>query len=111
MRAGFVIIVLIVSSLCFPIVAAADGDYVNSELPWHPLTVDSQDRLLAWYHPGQNLGYDKVLHLAWDFLENKVPDDPKSGLKIYLINSAFDAGTLQGVNSQGNPASMFGQFV
>ncbi|HEY1786599.1 MAG TPA: hypothetical protein VGJ73_00520 [Verrucomicrobiae bacterium] len=111
MRAGFVIFVFIVSSLCFPIVARADGDYVNSELPWHPLTVDSRDQLLAWYHPGQNLGYDKVLHLAWDFLENKVPDDPKTGLKIYLINSALDARTLQGVNSQGNPASTFGQFV
>jgi len=111
MRAGFVIMVLVVTSFCFPGVADAGEDYVNSELPWHALTVDSQGRLLAWYHPEQNLGYDKVLNLAWDFLENKVPDDPKTGLKIYLINSVFDAKTLQGVNSQGNPASTFGQFV
>lgn len=111
MRAGSAIAVLIVSLFCFPVVAGDDVEYVNSELPWHALAVDSQDRLLAWYHPEQNLGYDKVLHLAWDFLETKVPDDPKTGLKIYLINAVFDAKTLQGVNWQGNPASTFGQFV
>lgn len=111
MRAGLVIAVLIGVSLSFPIAASAGDDFVNSELPWHPLTVDSQDRLLAWYHPEQDLGYDKVLNLAWNFLENKVPNDPRTGLKIYLINSAFDAKTLQGVNEQGNPASTFGQFV
>ncbi len=86
-------------------------DYVNSELPWHEVVVDSQNKLLAWYHPEQNLGYDKVLHLAWDFIEHKVPNDPKSGLKVYLVNAVFDAKTLQGVNWQGNPASTFGQFV
>lgn len=110
MRAGFAIIIL-VPILIFPLVVRADVNYVNSELPWHALTVDSQDRLLAWYDPEQNLGYDQVLHLAWDFLENKVPNDPKTGLKVYLINAVFDAKTLQGVNWQGNPASTFGQFV
>ncbi len=111
MRSGSAKAVLVLLLLCFPIVAGADADYVNAELPWHELNADSQDRLLAWYHPEQNLGYDKVLHLAWDFLENKVPNDPKSGFKIYLINSVFDAKTLQGVYWQGNPASTFGQFV
>ncbi|HXC36684.1 MAG TPA: hypothetical protein VNV43_12465 [Candidatus Acidoferrales bacterium] len=101
----------LISLLGFPIVGAPAAEYVNSELPWHPLTVDSQDHLLAWYQPEQNLGYDKVLHLAWDFLETKVPDDPKTHLKIYLINAVYDAKTLQGVNWQGNPASTFAQFV
>ena len=94
-----------------PAAAAGAGNYVNSELPWHEVSVDSQNKLLAWYHPEQNLGYDKVLHLAWDFLEHKVPNDAKSGLKIYLVNAVFDSKTFQGVNGQGNPASTFGQFV
>lgn len=85
--------------------------YVNSELPWHDAVLDSRGKLLAWYEPQKNLGYDKVLHLAWDFMENKVPNDPKSGLKIYLVNAVYDAKTLQGTNWQGNPASTFGQFV
>jgi len=104
---------LLTAGLCIslPVCARAAGNYVNSELPWHEVALDSQNKLLAWYHPEQNLGYDKVLHLAWDFLEHKVPNDPKTGLKIYLINAVFDAKTLQGVNWQGNPASTFGQFV
>lgn len=102
---------LFVSAFAFAVHAGAPGNYVNSELPWHEVALDSQNRLLAWYHPEQNLGYDKVLHLAWDFLEHKIPTDPKTGLKIYLINAVFDAKTLLGVNWQGNPASTFGQFV
>lgn len=90
---------------------AADNNFVNSELPWHDAVLDSQGKLLAWYHPEQNLGYDKVLHLAWDYMEHKVPDDAKSGLKVYLVNAVFDAKTSQGTNWQGNPASTFGQFV
>ncbi len=87
------------------------GGFVNSELPWHDAVLDSDGKLLAWYHPEKNLGYDHVLHLAWDFIEHKVPNDPKSGLKAYLVNAVFDGKTLQGTNWQGNPASMFAQFV
>jgi hypothetical protein len=102
---------LCLSLLSFPICVRAGTNYVNSELPWHEAVVDSQDKLLAWYHPEKNLGYDEVLRLGWDFLEHKIPNDPKTGLKIYLVNAVFDAKTYQGVNWQGNPASTFGQFV
>jgi len=91
--------------------SALAGDYVNSELPWHEAVVDSQGKLLAWSHPEKNLGYDRVLHLAWDFIEHRIPNDAKSGLKVYLVNSVFDGKTLQGSNGQGNPASTFGEFV
>ena len=52
-----------------------------------------------------------MARLAWDFIEHKVPNDPTTGLKVYLINAVFDGKTLQGWNWQGNPASLFGQFV
>lgn len=110
-RALLVAVGLIVPTFLFPGSVDAADNYVNSELPWHEVVVDSQNKLLAWYHPERNLGYDRILHLAWDFLEHKVPNDPKTGLKIYLINAVFDAKTLLGVNWQGNPASTFGQFV
>jgi hypothetical protein len=91
--------------------APAQRNYVNSELPWHNAVTDSQTRLLAWYHPEANLGYDKVLRLGWDYLEHKVATDAQSGLKVYLVNAVYDAKTGQGTNWQGNPASTFGQFV
>jgi hypothetical protein len=89
------------------------ADHVNAQLPWQPVVLDSQGRLLAWYQPEKNRGYDKVVRLAWDFMEHKVPTDKRhgTGLKIYLINSVFDDNTLQGANWQHNPASVYGQFV
>jgi len=89
------------------------ADYVNAQLPWHTAVLDGQGRLLAWYEPDKNLGYDHVLRLGWDFIEHKVPTDSrhKTGLKIYLINSVFDDNTLQGSNWQHNPAMVFGSFV
>jgi hypothetical protein len=91
--------------------AGEQHNFVNSELPWHDAVLDSQGKLLAWYHPERNQGYDHVCQLAWDFMETKVPDDAKSGLKVYLVNAVYDAKTFQGTNWQGNPASTFGQFV
>ncbi|MGZ4988285.1 MAG: hypothetical protein ACXWBP_09595 [Limisphaerales bacterium] len=111
MRTLFATVLLI--ALCFygRVSSRATGTYVNSELPWHDVVVDGNNRLLAWYQPQKNLGYDRVLHLGWDFLEHKIPNDVQSGLKVYLVNAVFDAKTMQGVNWQGNPASTFGQFV
>ncbi len=102
-------------ALLAPLAASALSaqDYVNAQLPWHWAAFDPQGRLLAWYHPEKNLGYDQVLKLGWDFIEHKVPADTRhrTGLKIYLINSVFDDNTLQGANWQHNPAMVFGTFV
>jgi len=84
--------------LCLALSAAvaAENLYVNAQLPWHDRVLDSAGKLLAWYQPDKNLGYDKVLHLGWDFIEHKVPNDQRTGtgLKIYLINAVFDDKTL-----------------
>ena len=87
--------------------------FVNAQLPYHSPVLDQQGKLLAWYEPGKNLGYDRVLRLGWDFIEHKVPVDTrtKTGLKIYLINSVFDDDTLQGVYWQHNPAMVYAAFV
>src|SRR5438876_4307294 len=88
-------------------------DRVNAQLPWHPPVLDAQGKLLAWYEPEKNRGYDKVLRLGWDFIEHKVPLDTRhnTGLKFYLINAVFDDTTLQGSNWQHDPAMVFGTFV
>jgi hypothetical protein len=75
--------------------------------------LDGQGKLLAWFEPERNKGYDKVLRLGWDFIEHRVPNDTrhKTGLKIYLINSVYDSDTLQGLNWQHNPAMVYAAFV
>jgi hypothetical protein len=88
-------------------------NFVNAQLAWHEPVVDQQGKLLAWYKPEKNLGYDKVLRLGWDFIEHKVPRDTrgKTGQKIYLVNSVFDPETLQGINWQHNPGMVYAAFV
>jgi hypothetical protein len=92
---------------------ARGQNYVNAQLPWHDRVLDSGGKLLAWYQPEKNLGYDHVLRLGWDFVEHKVPADQRHGTghKIYLINAVFDGKTLQGMNWQHNPAMLFGSFI
>ncbi|MGI9075691.1 MAG: hypothetical protein ACR2JB_31170 [Bryobacteraceae bacterium] len=90
------------------------GDFVNGSLPWHEAVLDPNQRLLAWYQPQRNAGYDKVIRLAWNFMEHKIPEDTRhgTGLKVYLVDTLFDDNTLQGYDWwQHNPPSTFGQFV
>lgn len=103
----------LIAFLGLPMARGVNAVYVNAQVAWHPAVLDSQNRLLAWYQPDKNLGYDKVLHLGWDFLEHKLPVDTrhKTGLPIYLINSVFDGKTLQGSYWQHNPAMVYASFV
>ena len=100
-------------SLVFGAEAADAPWFVNAQLPFHAPVLDSQGKLLAWFEPEQNRGYDEVLRLGWDFIEHKVPVDTrhKTGLKIYLINSVYDGETLQGAYWQHNPAMVYAAFV
>ncbi len=104
---------LLLSLLTSPPLRAQAPDYVNAQVTMHKPVLDQQDRLLAWYQPDKNLGYDHVLHLGWDFIEHKVPVDTRThtGLKIYLINSVMDGETLQGTYWQHNPAMVYAAFV
>ena len=94
--------IVVWTAIIAPMVAGtlSAQDYVNAGLPWHEAVLDSQGRLLAWYQPEKNLGYDKFLRLDWDFLEHKVPIEGNTGLKVYLVNSVFDPETLQGIKSK-----------
>src|ERR1700691_1432688 len=81
--------------------------YLNAQMPWHEVVLDSQGRVVSWYHPEKNLGYDQFLRLDWDFLEHKIPIDTATGVKVYLTAPIFDGTTLQGISWQTNPASTF----
>ena len=90
----------LVFSLAAVVSFGQERKFVNAQLGWHEPVLDQQGKLLAWYKPEKNLGYDHVLHLGWDFIEHKVPLDTRgnTGQKIYLINSVFDPESLQGID-------------
>jgi hypothetical protein len=90
---------------------AQEGFYVNADMPWHNAVLDAQGRLLAWYHPEKNLGYDKFMRLDWDFLEHKVPIEKNSGVKVYLTAPTYDPATLQGLSWQHNPAGTYAHLM
>jgi len=104
---------LLLTILSLPSRIWAQDVFVNAQVPWHPVVTDAQGKLLAWYQPDKNLGYDHVIRLGWDFIEHKVPLDSShgTGLKIYLINSVFDGKTLQSTYWQHNPAMVYAAFV
>jgi hypothetical protein len=112
-RAGRAARLLALAALLPAPAALAQGVYVNAQVPWHPVVLDGQGKLLAWYRPGEKLGYDQVLRLGWDFIEHRVPADTAhgTGLKVYLINSVYDGKTLQGTYWQHNPAMVYAAFV
>jgi hypothetical protein len=84
---------------------------VNPLLPWHGAVLDGGGKLLAWYHPEQNLGYDHVLRVGWRFVERGVPRDPHAGVPVHLAYAVFDPKTRHGVYWQHNPAFLYASFV
>ena len=61
----------------------------------HAVKRDLRGRILAWYQPGGNVGYDHVIRAAWRFLERSVPRDRRwrTGLPVYLVSSVYDRDT------------------
>ena len=78
---------------------------VHPLLPWHKAVLDRDGKLLAWYRPGDGLGYDHVLRIAWNFIERRVPPS------VYLRYAVFDGSSLRGRYWQHNPAFLFSSFV
>ncbi len=108
----FFIFALSIAELSGAYLSAQEDFFVNSDLPWHNAVLDSHEKLLAWYHPEKNLGYDQFMRLDWGFLEHQVPIDQKTGLKVYLNYPIFDGKTLQGWTYwQNNPASLDAHLI
>src|SRR4051812_16464880 len=80
------------------------GRPLHRLLPWHRAVRDADGRLLPWYRPNANLGYDHVLRLGWNFLERRARG-------VYLRYAVFDGDSLRGVYWQHNPAFLNAAFV
>src|ERR1700749_2873312 len=75
---------ILLLSACASAGAQQAQTYLNAQMPWHPANLDAQGKVLAWYQPEHNLGYDQFLRLDWGFLEHKVPVDTVTNVKVYL---------------------------
>jgi acetyl esterase/lipase len=84
--------------------ASAQSRPLHRLLPWHRAVRDSDGRLLAWYRPAANLGYDRVLRVGWRFVERRARN-------VSLRYAVFDGGSLRGVYWQHNPAFLNAAFV
>jgi hypothetical protein len=87
--------------------------FVNAELPYHHAVLDGTGRLLAWYHPETNLGYDNFVRMDWDFLEHRVPLDKVAGVKVYLLHPVYELKSGQGKPTmwQHNPPSTYAHLM
>lgn len=72
-------------------------------LDTHQVFIDQDDKLLSWVNT-QNDAYGRVAFLSWDFLLNRVPNDPANGLKVYFTHSEYDPTTFAGSAWPNNPA-------
>ena len=76
----------------------------------HRVLLDKEGKLLSWFNP-QQLAYDHVMWLAWDFIKNKVPVED-NGLKTYLTYPKFDRSPpFRGLDYCHHPGELYGYFV
>ena len=91
---------------------ARQGDAVdNASLNGHPVVLDSDGNLLSW--ADQGTAYSRVMQLAWDFIENKVPDTD-AGVKSYLTYCCFPSDPPyrpEGIQWFHNPAGLYAMFT
>ncbi len=102
--------------------SAAPAKTTRKALCTHDAIYDANKGLLAWYEPNTpGAAYDKVIDLAADFLKNRCPNEPNSGLKLYMVHAwfstprevgeeKFKAG-LSGSDDGHTPACTYANFV
>jgi hypothetical protein len=75
----------------------------------HTVLLDDNGQLLSWGRP-QDKAYDHVVHLAWEFLLNKVRVEP-NGLKSYYTYCCIDGISMKGGAWPHNPAGLFAMLA
>lgn len=116
MKRAFVL--MVVALLQAPAAAGTDPNLICT----HKIVRDKGGGLLSWYKPDvPGAAYDKVINLAADFIKNRCPTEPNTGLKLYMVHSWFsspkEAGEekfkqgLSGSDDGHTPACAYANFV
>ncbi len=75
----------------------------GATLDTHQVYVDSGGKLVSWVTP-LDKAFDRVSFLSWDFLLNRVPNDPSNNLPVIFTHSEYDPVTFAGSGWPNNPA-------
>jgi fibronectin type 3 domain-containing protein len=81
-----------------------------STINGHTVVTDSGGKIVSWL-PNQNLAYDAVTALAWNYLLGKVPDDPQTGKPAYLSQSYLSPDAQEMAGWPNNPAGMHAMLI
>lgn len=104
---NIVLAMVLVFSIVF---MATPGVYAASTLNGHNVVLDGSGKIIPWT-ADPNSGYDQVMALAWDYLANKVPNDPSTGKPAYLSQSYLNPDTQQMAGWPHNPAGLYGMTI
>ena len=75
----------------------------------HPVRLDANGKLLSWVQP-QEMAYDRIMRLAWDFLLTSVPVE-SNGLKTYFTYCCMDTLGQHSQDWPHDPAMVYGAFA
>jgi hypothetical protein len=113
-RIKYLIIFLVLSMIT---VYSVQGNTVKNEkrdsICTHGIVRGTDGKILSWYKPEINgASYDHVIKLAYEFIKNVVPCDPKSGLKLYYLYCEIQgpesgSKTIAGCGGSNNPSCVF----
>ncbi|MGV8847907.1 MAG: Ig-like domain-containing protein [Propionibacteriaceae bacterium] len=88
------------------VVSASAATTING----HGVVTDGTGKIVSWL-PDQNLAYDGVVALAWNYLLKQVPKDPSTGQPAYLSQSYLNPDTQQMAGWPNNPAGMQAMLI
>ena len=94
---------------CLVVLVLANSLYSEDTLNTHAVRLDANGKLLSWVQP-QELAYDRVMRLAWDFLLHSVPVE-SNGLKTYFTYCCMDTLGQHAEDWPHDPAMVYGAFA
>ncbi len=94
---------------CFTALSWQAALYGSDTLNTHSVRLDAHGKLLSWVEP-QQMAYDRVMRLAWDFLLHAVPVE-SNGLKTYFTYCCMDSLGQHTEDWPHDPASIYGAFA
>ena len=72
----------------------------------HTVKADAGGKIISWT-ANPALAFDSVVYLAWDYMLNKVPNDPSTGKPAYFSRSYINPSTQAMVDWPHNPAGLY----
>lgn len=96
--------------VAFSQVMVAERAAAATTLNGHQVVSDAAGKIIPWTGDPA-AGYGTVIDKAWDYLLNKVPNDPATGKPAYYSQSYLNPDTQQMAGWPHNPAGLYSMLV